>query len=580
MKLTKFLRITGITTILSLLMAAIPALPALASYDIDVTPEEGAIGDEITIIGTDFIFSETSERWVTIFFSPDDAVKGNNIDKEVTTYEIVDDAVEIVEDDNGSFETTFNVPDVLNDGEDDEDVKPGTYYIYVTLTSDTMTETSTYIRAYQEFTVTAGGEISIDPDDGTVGTEVTVSGTDFAASKTITITYGGYEVDIESGSTKTSSSGAFDSVIFIPESTAGSHTITVTAGSSEAEATFTVKPALDVSPTSGEAGTDVTVSGTGFGKSKTATITFPGVSTTAKTSLYGSFGAVFKVPTGLSASTYTVDVQDGTNTATSKFTLTAPATTTPPTTTPPTTTPPTTTPPTTTPPTTTPTTLSISQESGNVGSALMVGGAGFQPNATITIEYDGKAIDTATADAAGVFMSNIFLVPSSKHGDHTITASDGTNTNEVTFTVESVPPPVPQPLLPEMGVKAKSPVSFDWEDATDKSLPVTYTLQIATDEDFSLNSIVLEKSGLTESEYILTEAEEQALQGREKPYYWRIRAIDAASNEGSWTGAGEFYVSGSSNNFPNWALYTLCGIAAVFIFALGYWLGRRTAFYY
>jgi hypothetical protein len=161
MKLAKTLRIIGITAVLSLLMAAIPATPALASYDIDVSPEEGAIGDEITITGANFYFSETTDRWVTIFFSPDEAVKGNNIGTEVTTYEIVDDAVEIVEDDNGSFETTFDMPEVLNDGGDDEYVEPGTYYIYVTLTSGAMTETSTYIRAYQEFTVTVGGETAV-----------------------------------------------------------------------------------------------------------------------------------------------------------------------------------------------------------------------------------------------------------------------------------------------------------------------------------------------------------------------------------------------------------------------------------
>jgi len=130
-----------------------------------------------------------------------------------------------------------------------------------------------------------------------------------------------------------------------------------------------------------------------------------------------------------------------------------------------------------------------------------------------------------------------------------------------------------------MGVKVESPASFDWEDVTDESSPVTYALQIATDEDFTADSIVLEKTELAKSEYILTEKEELELAGQETPYYWRVRAIDAALNEGEWTGAGEFYVA-APFAFPRWALYTLLGIGAVIIFGIGYWLGRRTAFYY
>jgi hypothetical protein len=84
---------------------------------------------------------------------------------------------------------------------------------------------------------------------------------------------------------------------------------------------------------------------------------------------------------------------------------------------------------------------------------------------------------------------------------------------------------------------------------------------------------------LTKSEYTATEAESIALASREDVYYWRIRAIDAADNEGEWTGAGEFYVS-KPFSFPTWALYTLLGLGALVLFGVGYWMGRRTAYYY
>jgi hypothetical protein len=131
-----------------------------------------------------------------------------------------------------------------------------------------------------------------------------------------------------------------------------------------------------------------------------------------------------------------------------------------------------------------------------------------------------------------------------------------------------------------MGVKAKSPISFDWEDVTDDSLPVTYVLQIATDEDYSEDSLVLEIEDIETSSYTLTDKEELLLAGQEEPYYWRLKAVDAASNEGEWTGNGEFYVSPGFAGLPMWALISLLCVGAVIVFGIGYWLGRRTAFYY
>jgi len=131
-----------------------------------------------------------------------------------------------------------------------------------------------------------------------------------------------------------------------------------------------------------------------------------------------------------------------------------------------------------------------------------------------------------------------------------------------------------------MGVKLKSPSTFDWEDVTDDSKPLTYVFQVATDDDFEASSIVMEITDIELSTYTLTEAEELKLAGRKDAYYWRIQAVDAASNKSEWTGAGEFYVGDTTSDFPSWALYTIISIGAVLIFGIGYWLGRRTAFYY
>ena len=574
MKYAKILRILGIAIILSLLIVAIPAVPALAlTYDIELfnedgdEVEEGAIGEEITIIGTSFGYNVGIERMVRIIFAKDEASKYEDIGIHVDTFERLEWA-EIEQEDDGSFETTFEVPDILNDGTDDEDVTSGTYYVYVTISSSG--SESPDIRAIAEFTVISG-EISLDPEEGTVDTLVEISGEYFAADEEILIEYDGDEIDIEDGDDETDSSGDFVTIISIPESTAGTHDITVIIGSSEVEAEFTVESDIIITPQSGEADTEITISGTGFDKREEVEIWFDdniGVATKT-TGSTGSFTATFKVPSGLEAGIYNVDAEDGTNVAKAKFTLTVAPASAPPTEPTPTPTP---------TPTPSPTALSINQSGNTIGSLIGIGGSGFAPNGTVTLKYDDKVVATATTDASGVFVAT-FQAPPSKHGDHIIIVSDGINTNEVTFTVESVAPKVPTPLLPEMGVKVESPVSFDWEDVTDKSSPVTYALQIATDEDFTADAIVLEKTELAKSEYILTEEEELELAGQEAPYYWRVRAIDAALNEGVWTGAGEIYVA-ASFGFPRWALYTLLGIGAVIIFAIGYWLGRRTAFYY
>ena len=127
---------------------------------------------------------------------------------------------------------------------------------------------------------------------------------------------------------------------------------------------------------------------------------------------------------------------------------------------------------------------------------------------------------------------------------------------------------------------------FDWcgdatdpsIEVTDDSLPITYTLEIATDIDFT--AMILLKEGLTDSEYTLTKEEKQLLPSTKKdaPYYWRVKAIDSASNETEWTGTGTFHV-GFTFDWPGWIIYLWFGLGGVLLFFLGLWVGRRTSYY-
>ncbi len=546
MKYKVIFRILSITVILSLLVVAIPATPAQAARIIELSPESGKIGDTITITGTGFTAStDTSERHVDIYFAKDEAGTLDDIGQEVNTHEhLKSPIVGYVDDpDEGEFESTFKVPDVLNDGTDDEDVEYGTYYVYVTLYGITR------IKAIAEFTV-IGGEITIDLDEGPVGTEVEISGEDFGSREDIFIEYDGDEIKIEDGDEETDSNGEFeDTIIIIPESTAGDHTLTVIGDESgnEVEATFTVVPEITTSPTSGGVGTTVTVTGTGFGYKSDITVFLNNIEvTTEDTDKYGSFEASFNVPT-IEPGTYALEVWDeDDNSDEIDFAIAA--------------------------------TASLAPTTGAIDSELTITGAGYTAGRTVTIKYDTSEVATAIVETNGTF-STTFKAPASQHGDHTVTVSDGTITKQFTFTMESEAPPVPKPLLPEMGVQVEQPVHFDWEDVTDDSLPVTYSLQIATSKDFVANSIVLEKKELTELGYTLSAAEELEPVGEEEPYYWRIRAIDAASNEGEWTDAGEFYTGGTPFALPTWVIYSLFGLGALLLGLLGFWLGRRTVYY-
>jgi hypothetical protein len=596
MKQRKILKFFGAAIILTLLIAVIPVAPVFAAGSLALNPTQGKIGDSIHFTGTGWpVVTGDIVYGVDIFMSDQQTTLSGAIDTAITRYRLVT-SVEL--DTDGSITGTFTVPTTLNQGTLGTStplslVVGSTYYVYATNRYDVEGTASKAINALTTFTITQGANIEFTPTSGPAGGVVQITGTNFPASSTIIIKLDSTAVPITSGDTVTRSTGILISNITIPSGTAaGAHTITVTAGTSTATVNFSVtaSAALDaLSPASGPAGSDVNISGSNFPVSATltfkvgaATVTPKSGDTTTRSS--GIFISVVTIPAGTAAGAQTISVTAGTTTAIATFTVTAPpatTTTTPPATT--TTTPPATTttiPPTTT--TTTPkpgtTTLTINKSGNNIGSAIGIGGSGFKKNGTVTLKYDDKTVGTATADASGFFVAT-FQVPPSKFGPHTITATDGTYTNTTTFEVESVAPKTPQPLSPAMGVTIKSPLKFDWADATDNSTPITYKLQIATATNFAADTIIIDKSGLTTSEYTLSEMEGLRLESNEGTLYWREKAIDGAQNESDWTGAGTFSVA-QPFKFSGWPMIVIIIVGAIVMWLFGFWIGRKTAFYY
>ena len=550
MKTLKILSVAGLVFSLCLLVQPEHSAVAQGEREVYVFPSEGTIGDTIRVSGKGFNKStEYTDKYATVIFSSEEATTDDDIDDDVTVYELVAEGVWLNE--NGEFDVSLVVPAELNDGEDEETVHVGTYYLYVC--HYMVNVLATRISAVAEFDVILGN-ITIKPDRGTVGTSVEIIGTDFFSDEDIAINYDEIDLDIDSGDTKTDSSGEFTTYVTIPKSTAGIHHVTVIQLENEVVADFSVEPDVTVNPTSGEPDTRVTILGTGFSRRENVVIYF-GASEVAKipTDRLGDFVATFSVPI-FTAGLYEIEIDDGENIQTAKFTIISPPELiilTPP---------------------IMPAVIEINRLAGNVGAEIVVSGTGFVKDGTVTIEYDNELVTSATINASGVFMTS-FHIPISAHGEHIMIISDDLNTKELTFTVESEAPAKPNLLLVSpVVVKEGTDILLDWEDVTDKSMPVNYTLQLASNDGFSSGSILLEKTELPDSEYLMDLSKTQSLRpGRS--YYWRVRAVDSAANAGEWTKVGEIKIA-SVSTIPGWLKYTLVVPGALLIPFIWYMMRR------
>ena len=461
--------------VLPLLSVLVLSTPVQAAPVITLSPASGAIGTKVAINGTVF-----------------DSYKGDNI------YIFFDDAEiagsPLTVDETGTFTIEFIIP---------ADAVPGNHWI------EARSETKSTSMLARTFFIVEEAEIRLDVADGPVGTEVTISGWGFYASRTVTLYY--YNMIGETlGTEAASPTGEFSYQFTIPNSIAGEHKITVTnAEGNSAETDFDVIPSISLNLPSAGPGELLTIRGTGFGYRSEVDIDF-GTNPVAKarTDEYGNFEVGFNIPE-VRPATYDVKALDEYgNIDKAKFITTAGA--------------------------------SLNQTEGSVGTRLNVRGSGFKAGETITIDYDNLRVATATADNNGAFNSS-FNVPAGISGDHVITVSDGETTKQFAFTVESEAPPAPGLLLPADSSDTRAKAHLDWQNVTDPSLPVVYNLQVASDQNFS--SLVLEKKRLTDSEYTLSEEERLAAVKMLASYHWRVKAIDSANNESEWSTPWSFYVN-------------------------------------
>jgi hypothetical protein len=396
---------------------------------------------------------------------------------------------------------------------------------------------------YATVAITTLAAISIDPTTGPVGTTVNISGNGFSASNTISLFID--STAMATSGVTTDAIGHFATTVTIPATAAGIHQLKAADSVNNDTEAFTVTASVSVTPTSGYSGTKITVNGTGFLASQIATITFDNtLAGTTTIGTQGSFSYTFNAPSR-QAGVYKIRASDGTNIMESSFNVT--------------------------------TSVKFTAETsaaapGYVGALVTVNGVGFTAGATVTVTYDGKEVKTGTVGSDTNF-SITFNAPVSKAGEHTVTVSDGTVVLPLKYYMDATPPAAPSLVIPETGKRQKATGDFTWNAVSDPS-GVTYVLQIASDASFSSASILLEKKGLTTTEYTLTKAEKLKNTKKDAPDFWRVRAVDNASNEGNWSNIWSFTVGGV---LPTWALWTLIGLGAVIILLFAFWLGRRSS---
>ena len=534
MKTARYFGFLTVCALLSLLALTVGSSATLAAESLNISHDNGAIGDKIQVTGSGF----SSGDKVYIYFAHEELDVDDDID-DIDAWEQVETMYATLSLENGGDITgSFLVPRELTDGDKTEAVSAGDYFIYATERKEGR------ILAMEEFTVTG---IMVDPAKGPTGTEVEVEGVGFDRDENIEVLFSVHRLLIASGDDETDRDGEFKLTIIIPETPAGDYTIIVQTDEDEAQAEFTVEPESTISARTGIMGDRVSISGTGFGSSVDVTVTFgTDKIATSQTDNEGNLDVSFDVPP-VRAGTYDVEVRDEYgNSGTFEFTLS--------------------------------TNISISPVTsqaspGYVGMEATLYGIGFRPSSMITITYTSTAtIFSTTSEKDGSF-SYSFGIPKGKPGENIISVTDGVNQLQLSFFMELLAPATPNLMLPAIKTQPGRPVTFDWKEVTDPS-GVTYVLQVARDRGFT--DLVIERYGLVESQYTMSQTEDELLDSTKKTAecWWRVKAVDGAGNESAWASARSFD-TGVAPVTADWWKYLLIGLGVLILLGITFFVGRR-----
>jgi hypothetical protein len=517
-----------VVLVVCLIAIALPAAPAeAAGAYITLSPSSGVPGENVTVYGYNF----TASDYVDIYYDV-------NGDDHWTSDEWMTDARA---SSGGSFHVAFEVPESYK----------GVHTV--------LAEDEEGVDAYADFTVRPG--LTISPQEGAVGTTVNVKGVGFAEDEEHIelLYYSSGSSEVMENSIPADENGSWQYSFQIPPSPQGSHKIDAQGDDSRPydvrDATFTVTAGISLSALSGSPGNTLTVTGNGFvANERDIKILFDGELVETGTEMIraddaGHWDQNLEVPE-MPEGTYTVTAEgEWTEGITPINFEIGPG-------------------------------LILSPNQGHVGTNVTVTGGGFAAGKGVDIMYDGSLIETAHTNTEGSF-EVMFPVPESPHGQRQVTAEvDGEVQANRTFTMESVPPPIPELISPpdgsRVGIMGSVRPTFEWSAVSDPS-GVRYSLQIATSDNVTATGEFVDPivsiAGIVGTNYTLN-ATDALPYGT---YYWIVQAADRAENKGGWTEP----VSLRVGFLPLWAsIAIIVAIVALIGTLLYFFVIRKRIYYY
>ena len=243
---------------------------------IEIDEEEGPAGTEVEMKGYGW---DEDESEIEIRFYLEDPGTTHLEDDD---YYVVAATEDIDVDDYGSWEdVTFDVPAASK----------GDHWIYAV--GDESDDIEDDEIGGVEFEVSPG--ISLDKTSGGFGDTITVTGSGFEEDEEdIEVLFNG---DTVKDNIEADSDGCWEETFEVPEVPKGDYDVTAEGEHTDKEdieeVEFEVEPGLVLEPTEGHVGTTLTVSGGGFPKNKSVSITYDGVSVgSSTTNTKGSFSGI------------------------------------------------------------------------------------------------------------------------------------------------------------------------------------------------------------------------------------------------------------------------------------------------
>ena len=507
--------------VVCLIAIALPAVPAQAicvPWDIELSPEFGPPGTEVTVYGHDF----AEDTLVDIYYD------GVRVATDRT-------------DGKGEFTIIITIP---------EDCR-GPYQVLADLV---------YSTADRYFVVRPG--LTVSPEKGPLGTNVTVKGQGFAKNEEdieLIYYFNGSEETIESNIIA-NARGSWERSFQIPPSTRGEHKIDAQGAESRfyevQDAIFRVTSEISIDKSSGIVGDTITMTGSRFSaneKDITILLDSQPLVTDIKANSKGEWEASFEVPE-MPAGGYSVTAE-GEHTKKEdvgelSFEIEPD--------------------------------IVLSPNAGHVDMNLTVTGHGFAASEDVNIMYDGNQVTTAETNDQGNFQVSFSVPESKYGERLVTAGYAADNAASAIFTMESDPPPIPELISPpdrsRVGFRGKVTPTFEWSEVSDES-GVRYCLQISTSANVTTTGEFADPmvpvAGLVETSYTLEDTEEtDALPYG--TYYWIVQAVDGAENESGWTVARSFRVG----LLPLWGLVAAIVAAVVLLVALIRALVIRRSIYY